>query len=166
MATQATVNRHGRERMIAATVVREFSRRKMVLAGGRQFSVAEDLFNGCFDGVGFAKDGRLLCAQWTSSNSGAISYRRRKIERQFCRAFAEAERAEDGPRDLRARMAEMVTVELWAWIARRGFRVWRWEWCETRWIETSAPDGIGRRRQLSRALSRSECAKGRGGRGK
>jgi len=135
MATQQTINRHARAMFEPLTVVREYAHKKMVRHAEGAFTVAEDLFNGCFDGIGITVEAVLLCVQWTSGNTGAISYRKRKIEAQFAGPIADSTYSLPEWGKIKERFADRIIVQLWAWIDREGFRVFEWDWLIWGWTE-------------------------------
>jgi len=97
------------------------SRRRLNPDAPLIFTASEDLFNGCFDACGLNADG-VLCVQVTSQTASrsSVADRKRKIERLFLHHFP---------------TALPVTVELWSWVNRRGFRVFRWDHPTRQWIE-------------------------------
>jgi hypothetical protein len=89
----------------------------------------EDLFDGCFDAVYIDGAGTMCFVQVTGGQSStAVGYRKTKIRKRFiaslqCIAHTEA--------------CRRLQVELWQYIPRRGFRIWRWAWASQCWTESS-----------------------------
>jgi len=59
------------------------------------------------------------CIQVTTFGTGAPSDRKRKIEKNFI------EKYEFG--------SGRPHCELWAWVSRKGFYTWAWDWHEMKW---------------------------------
>lgn len=114
----------GRNAIYHARAVLEAYQAPMAWAyrtGSSRWSVGEDLF-GVFD-VLVARDAcRPLAVQVTTMGKRAphanATRRRKKIERQFLRHF---------------RIACPFVVEVWAWLPRRHFLVWRWNDRDRAW---------------------------------
>jgi hypothetical protein len=134
MATQATVTKHGRDYFLRRCLAWEFAKKSMFRdKDGQVRTYAEDLFHGCFDAIGVMPSGRLLLVQWTSDNSGAVSYRRRKIEERYMARFVAATTVGTPAwAELKARLMGHQSVELWAYIARTGFQIYRFDF--DRWV--------------------------------
>jgi hypothetical protein len=129
----STIDGHAKRTIRAEYTCYEFSKKSLRrTAEGELRSVAEDLFAGCFDAVAIdVLDGLTLLVQWTSGNSGSLSYRRKKIRENFCFPLLKAH----GP----ALCANApIRVELWAYAGRRVFSVERYDWIRDEWIDAGS----------------------------
>ncbi len=138
----STANKRARELLERHFPLVQYAGKKIVRKpDGTMFSAGEDLMNGTLDAIAYRPLAPALWVQWTSSNRGSLSYRRRKIERGVCEPILEALRTEgDGrhARVIRERIAREIQLELWAYIKRQGFRVHRWHWGQWSWEDTRA----------------------------
>lgn len=97
-------------------------------SGFRTITQEEDLFHGCFDGIGFRKgQGAPLYIQWTTQ--GAVSARKLKVHAQFIRRFRGAD-----PAWLKAHLGR---VYVWGYVPRKGFETHRWDWDDWAWKPAS-----------------------------
>lgn len=97
---------------------------------------ATEDFLGCFDLIVLGAPNRLIqvtTMQTTGDESGAASARRRKIRENYLVPFGARGRPD---------------VWVWAWVARKHFLTWCWDWERGEWGErTAAPSPLIRRRQ-------------------
>ncbi len=140
MSTAATGARHGRAIVEAQCVIAHFATKSVFWHYDEKTqtriprSRSEDVFYGCFDGIGLLRDASgMLCAQFTSAHRGAMSWRRRKIESEFLKRF--------DPRNalVRSKLDDTVAVELWGWVNRVGFKRERFSWRLWTWQKIREP---------------------------
>ncbi len=98
--------------------------------GGQRFprSMAEDIWN-VFDLLVFPTDDLIECLQITTGLAdgdirGTVPKRKRKV-----RDWVLGELRTDGP------PAWLGPVRIMAWIPRKHFRVWTWDWALMDWVE-------------------------------
>jgi hypothetical protein len=87
---------------------------------GSMFALAEDIFS-AFDLMGVSAAARPRFVQVTSQtrSRSTVAARQRKIEENFLAPLlARYVAREEDPR--------FFDVEVWSWVDRTGFRVWRW----------------------------------------
>lgn len=101
--------------------VEEAKRTMFRVAEGRYASRQVDIFDGCFDLLVLGHhDVQLI--QITAS--GGEGFRKTKIRRRFCEPYKDY-----WPPGARPR------VHVWAWVPRRGFLAWEWDWAKACWGE-------------------------------
>lgn len=109
--------------------------------GVRIFSVAEDLFNGCFDAVLIAGTEPALFVQWSSLDG--VRARRHKVHDRFLSILHR-----DATEHYHLRALDVrYRCEVWGWVKATGFRCWRWSFCHSAWRERAMVDSPALKRR-------------------
>lgn len=92
----------------------------------------EDLLNGAFDAIAVVRGEPLLLVQWTSV--GGASARLRKVYENFVQPFGHPLPTPE----FKAWCERTMRIEVWGWVLRKGFAVWRFDWTRWNWVREDA----------------------------